>query len=426
MSRSLRPHCLGLVLTSMAALATSNVAADTAPRLLWPTESSAAVLKPSPGAVSWTGVAVDTHTLAAAPTHLTMELLPGFEIAARAERIERRGADDLVWRGRVVDDADSQVVLTLRKGLVVGAIFLSDTVYEVSTSPAGPVVSKLDSALFPPCGGSPSPEGFPSFAASSGTPSGRALLDTPDQTDVIVMYTPQARDAAGGVPQIEATAQAAVDMANTAFANSDMVTRFRMVYTGLANRNDSGNISSDLSWLRNDATVAALRNTYGADMVGMLVENGAGACGVGYLMGNVDASTFGPSGFQITARTCAVGNLTYAHEHGHNMGLSHDPANAGAPGSLYQPDGYGHFHNGVYRTVLSYNNQCGSGCTRHPYFSNPAISFMGLPTGILNERDNHRVGNLTAPFVANWRAAVVLFTDGFESGDITAWTSSVP
>lgn len=415
-----------LLATLAGCCLTPTARAEPAPHLFLPTQERALGPRPSPGAVSWTALTLDTAPLAAGAPGLTLAPLPGIELLAQLDHLERRGSTDLVWRGRVANREDSQVVLTLRHGLVAGAIFLPDRVYEIFTSPAGPVAAELNSALFPACGGSPIPEGEGRGEKRGEAWSGRASLDTPDSIDVMVMYTAQARDAAGGVAEIETTAQAAVDMANTAFANSDMVARFRLVHTELATRNDTGNMSSDLSWLRNDATVAALRDEHAADLVSLIVNNGGSACGVGYLLGNTDPATFGPSGFQVTARGCAVGNLTYAHEHGHNMGLSHDPANAGSPGSLYEPDGYGHFHDGVYRTVLSYSTECTSGCTRHPYFSNPAISFMGLPTGILNERDNHRVSNLTAPFVANWRAAVVIFADGFESGDTAAWTATVP
>ena len=134
---------------------------------------------------------------------------------------------------------------------------------------------------------------------------------------------------------------------------------------------------------------------------------------------------FGANAFQITARSCVVGNLTYPHEHGHNLGMQHNPQNGAPVSQAVYPWSYGHYHNGVYRTVMSYSNPCTSGCTRHPYMSNPAVTFMGLPTGIADQRDNHRTGNLIAPIAANWKTNPI-FADGFESESTAAWTLTEP
>lgn len=65
---------------------------------------------------------------------------------------------------------------------------------------------------------------------------------------------------------------------------------------------------------------------------------------------------------------------------------------------------------------MSYVNPCANGCTRHPYMSNPNVTFMGLPTGIADQRDNHRTGNLIAPIAANWKTNPI-FADSFEGGE---------
>jgi hypothetical protein len=260
------------------------------------------------------------------------------------------------------------------------------------------------------------------------TSSGFATEGDPatDRIDVMGLYTPQARDAAGGVAAIEATIQAAVDNANTAFIDSDMTARFFLVHTALANHGDAGDLSADLAWLANDPAVAALRDTHGADLIGLLVQNGAGYCGIGYVQRNPGAG-FASSAFQVTARSCAVGNLSYAHEHGHNMGFEHDPANGISPGSASYPWSFGHYVDGSYRTVMSYSTECGLGCTRVAHFSNPDVQHAGVPTGIANQRDNARTGDLTAPIIAAFRAVTApIFTDGFESGDTSAWSSTVP
>ena len=113
------------------------------------------------------------------------------------------------------------------------------------------------------------------------------------------------------------------------------------------------------------------------------------------------------------------------------MGLEHDPLNANPPGSGTYPYRYGHFVSNATnqaRTVMSYSNQCAQGCPRTPYFSNPAVSFAGTsePPGILDSRENHRVGNLTDACVTDYRLNLAIFVDGFESGDVAAWSESSP
>jgi hypothetical protein len=54
---------------------------------------------------------------------------------------------------------------------------------------------------------------------------------------------------------------------------------------------------------------------------------------------------------------------------------------------------------------------------RRPFFSNPKVTFNGFPTGISDERDNARTGDLVADIVANFRMAQTWqgFANGFEA-----------
>ena len=345
-------------------------------------------------------IEVDASQLSEGRERLGFALLDGSRHEATMSDLERRGPSDVTWRGWLDRAGNHRVVLTLQRSLVTGMVFSPEGVYEIAPIPGGGHrLAKLDQDRFPPCGGDPT---FPGSLANPAEEPLPAEADPANQIDVLILYTPQARDAAGGVASIQATAQAAVDIANTAFADSGMTARFVLVGTSLAGHNDSGDISSDLSWLRTDAGVAALRNQVQADMVSLLVEDAPGACGVGYVMRS-PSSSFASFAFQVTVRDCAVGNLTWAHEHGHNMGMEHNPENGTAPGNASYPWSFGHYVNGVFRTVMSYADPCPSGCTRVPRFSNPGVSYSGHPTGIANQRDNHRTGDLTAPIVANFR-----------------------
>jgi len=156
--------------------------------------------------------------------------------------------------------------------------------------------------------------------------------------------------------------------------------------------------------------VHALRNTYGADLVSLMIENGD-YCGIAWI---------GPSaahGFSVVNRGCAISNSTFAHELGHNMGAMHDPYQVSIGGEPNGPFNYGYGYvslAGRFRTVMAYDSQCnasGFSCTRIPYMSNPNITYAGLPIGTQQSDPTHtsnvaRVLNETSATVANFRAAV--------------------
>jgi hypothetical protein len=343
-------------------------------------------------------VQVDTSMLAEKPDSFELQLLDRSQVRAIATEVELRPDGNMAWHGRI-DPGEGRITLTLKDRVVIARIETTDGLYGLTTLPDGDqVLIWYQQDQFPEEADAIEPEPSEAMVQPMDAP---VAVDSADRIDVMVLYTPQARSAAGGVSQIEAAIQNAVDSANTAFADSDVLTRFNLVHSAQANRNDTGNISSDLSWLRNDPTVASLRDTHAADLVSLIVENGGIYCGVAYVMRNPDPS-FEEWGFQVTARFC-IPNLTWAHEHGHNMGMEHDPANGAPPYAASYPWSFAHFVDGEFRTVMSYSNQCYFGCPRVGRFSNPAINFNGFPTGIANQRDNHRTANLTADIIANFR-----------------------
>lgn len=359
---------------------------------------------PSLAAVRSWEIAARFEVLRAAPPRVELPLGAGEIREAELTGFERRGADDYTWRGRMTE-GEGSVTLTVRGSELAGFIEADRAAYEIV--PRGRGISSLvllDSDRFPECAAAPREAGADEPSPESGRAFSNAVHPDPQsRIDVIVFYTESARLAAGGAAQIEATAQAAVDAANTAYANSQITTRLRLVHTRETTYNEEGgDYSAHLNWLASDPTVAALRETYRADMVDLLVQDPA-FCGLGFLMGGVSPS-FASSAFTVTTRSCAVGNLSFAHELGHNMGAHHDPANGG--GTPAFPFSFGHFVNGSFRTVMSYSTQCPSGCTRVPRFSNPNVNYLGQPTGIAEARDNHRTINGTDAVVANFRQEI--------------------
>ena len=184
--------------------------------------------------------------------------------------------------------------------------------------------------------------------ASDQPESAAPALDTTAQIDVLVVWTPAARAAVGSTTAMQNLVTLAVANANTAYANSQIAAQLRLVYSGeIAFAEASTNISGDLGKLATSGdgaldTVQTLRDQDGADVVSLIgtgYTSGSGACGIGYLMTTV-STTFASAAFNVVDQACAAGNLSLAHEIGHNEGLHHDPANASGQGAYPYAFGY--------------------------------------------------------------------------------------
>jgi hypothetical protein len=240
--------------------------------------------------------------------------------------------------------------------------------------------------------------------------------------DIMVAYTDDARAAAGGTPAIKATILTALNETNTSYANAGVTTRLRLVHVQEYSYTETGNMSTDLSRFRGttDAyftTIHSLRNTYAADMVGLIVENGGAYCG---LASTIMATA--TTAFQVTDRSCATGYYSFGHEFGHLQGARHDtfvdPTNT--------PYSYGHGYvkttGTMWRTVMAYGDACG-GCTRIQWWSNPAKTYGGAPTGVSNTK-NYLVLNNTDYTVANFRTQIISnnFNSSF-NGSSAGWSA---
>jgi hypothetical protein len=354
---------------------------------------------------------IDEALLTVGPDGITLPVPGKPDLEIERQGHERRGVRSMVWRGRGQSDS-SKVTLTLHEGLLFGRIESGSDIFAVRPGANGrTIVEKLNSDSFAPEWGHdaathghekvPAVTGGDMMQQGSSTTPATPAADGTVQIVLMSVYTPQARTAAGGTTQIQGQIQAAIDQANTAFINSNMIARFFLAHTEEVAHNDAGNIETDLNWVTSDSTVTTLRNTYSADMVSLIVANGGGYCGIGWVQRH-PGSGFANYAFQVTALSC-LSNSTLAHEHGHNMGMEHDPASAGiAPSGASYPWSFGHYVNGGFRTIMSYN-VCTISCPRVLHFSNPDVLYNGVATGIQDQRDNAHTGDLTAPIVANFR-----------------------
>ncbi len=382
--------------------------------------------RPDPGVVRQMPISVDVAALddrQKAADAMRVDLFDGQAVVITKERFERRADTNYTWHGRLPGHPHGYALISVVNGQVSGTIELGDTGptartrYRIETTADGvALLQQIDAASFP----DDHPAGADRFAPamepksklrvgadtlSSTTETLITKADSAATIDVMIVYSNQTAAAAGSA--IAAQAQQAVDTANLVYANSGITTRLRLVYTGPANYDESGDFNTDLNRITTGTdgymdSIPGLRNTYGADLVSLFVENGQ-YCGMGWI---------GPSanyGFSVINRGCASGNLSYPHELGHNFGARHDAY----VDTATTPYAYGHGWVDVgqrWRDVMAYNNACaayGVNCTRIAYFSNPNLTYGSPPDplGSSATADVARVHNQNAQTVANFRAS---------------------
>ena len=330
----------------------------------------------------------------------TLNLFDNAERFAQRTRVERPADDRFVWHGQT--DDGGAVTFAVVRGVATGTVFLDGRSFEITADAGGEYdVVELNPAAFP-TEDAPldAPDLVADASASSGTVS--ALADGANEIDVMVLWTPAARNAVGGTQSaVESLVLAAVANANVAYTNSQVNARLRLVHAAEVSFAE-GSISTDLSSLTTNGdgkldVAHTLRQQYGADIVTLLGAGyaGQGYCGIGYLMQSATTS-FATYAFNVVDQSCAAGNLSYAHEVGHNQGLQHDTPNAASTPSY--PYAYGYQDpGGAFRTVMSYG-----GAPRVPYLSSPTTYYSGRVTGT-SSQDNARGLNNTASVVASFK-----------------------
>ena len=244
--------------------------------------------------------------------------------------------------------------------------------------------------------------------------------DTGDVIDLLVAYTPKAREAAGNM---DAFIQFAIDNAHRSYRNSNIDFRLRLVHAHEVNYSQDADMVEDLNVLTVPGDgymdeVHALRDRYGTDLVVLIVETStSNACGIAWTPDfrrdpNADYSD---TGFSVMGQNCELVNYyTFAHELGHNQGAHHDPDNTcdSPPCTLPSPPTFQYRHGRCnvaesWNTIMAYGSNRQGSCGREiPYFSSPNIRYRGTPTGDAAVRDNRRVLLETARRVANYRQSV--------------------
>ncbi len=229
---------------------------------------------------------------------------------------------------------------------------------------------------------------------------GSTRADSSASFDVMVAYSNQAA-AAETLAALKARVAAGVADSNTAYVNSGINTRMRLVHLEPARYSDSGDVTTDLYRLTNTSDgymdqLPGIRDTFGADVMMLMVDSPlSGTIGVAWVNPGAD------SAFGVMVRGWVGPSEVLPHEVGHIQGLAHDVATEPTVPSFYTYDygrGYVDSTNG-FSTIMSY---APSWAPIIPYFSTLAKTYNGHALGNATAR-SVEVANLTAATVANYR-----------------------
>lgn len=365
---------------------------------------------------------------------LSVELFDGEKADIELDSQEMNQRNRLVMVGKIkraveTFPGEGLLVIDEHEHSYSGRIVMPDgTLYVIAHEPNGDsVLQEVDSQKFPACGaeveGNDPPENKqaitprkiqqhllaadvdaderPDLEVSSDSPMANTTIT------VLVAYTAEARADVGGTSAMETLIDSAIAISNTAYSNSGINLTLSLVHSVEVSYTETGSFNLELMRLSNGSDgemddLFTLRDDYEADVVTLLVKS-TQYCGLAYMMGPSDLRPeFGEYGaFSVLHHGCAGGNISMAHEIGHNMGANHDPANASGSGAF----SYSLGHNfGSWRTVMAYLPG-----TRVAYFSNPDVNYDSIATGS-DLYNNALTLRQTMGLVASFRGTTPTYT----------------
>ena len=388
----------------------------------------------------------------------------GKKFIATLDRMDVLSAKAYAWEGTIRVDGMQfgNVTLVNENGTITGVIRTDDHDYRISAvKPDLYAVTEIDPETAPQLSG-------PDYGTGTSATDEKAAEAETEQTEslrngldaferdaasasssstvvetqrVLVLYN---SDAASAVTNISGTISAAVQSANSAYANS-RVSNVRLVLAAARFFvfRTTPSIGNDVTRLADDPQAQALRNQYDADVVVLLTdEDDYANPGVA-----LEVHPSAENAYAIVQANIAVGDFnTFAHEVGHLQSAQHHPEDPLVPNKPY-PYGRGdRFSTPVklggitvdrkyHATAMAYtagrkSTPLGDRPQYHkriPYFSNPSVEYRGVATG-RSTRNNASVLRATARRVATFRgvgamSASISYTNSSNYYTFTANTS---
>ena len=379
---------------------------------------------------------------------ITFRLSNEERFAGKVDHFEKLDPEGEGWAGHLDDSSGSFVIIQFR-GYRSARIHTAGRTYEIepagggssfkltefdttrvpqcrtgvrrpATRPVGSVLSASAAAAcaFPhPCDDVIGAFWDLPLTACTSTPP--PIVTTPVRIRVLILYTDDVASGhtAGGLLfRILMT----IFETNIAFVDSQVAIRlilsavpgetrlgpFRLPYVicgGRVEYAETRNYRCDLNRLRRNHPEESLlneahgfRDTCCADVVFLLVkELEPGIAGLSCILPAPDPA-YEPFAFSVVHAESAWSHFSLAHEMGHMLGGGHDAAD-GQPGMCTSSRGFTFTHDGThFGTIMAMTPN------RIRYFSNPSVSYGGLPLGSATA-NNAQTFNMTGPIVAGLR-----------------------
>ena len=350
---------------------------------------------------------------------IVIQLPTGIDYVSRKTGAQYLDANSFSWHGELVGEQKGFLSFAKVSGVFHGSLSLTGGVFYSINGKAGNL-SIAESVSFKKksCGvcafvksGSPLPPD-PRMAAQ---PAKSWRNGDANLIDLLVIYPGVVTTEVGGSTEVEALIAGAVSDSNLAYSNSLVPLQLRVVHTVEINYTPTGLLDTELSRLQNSNDgyfdeVHDLRDQYGADLVCMLTTD-SDAGGLASTMTHPSMS-FESSGFNVNVWTqLGAPNYTLAHEIGHNMGCLHNREDSTwDSGYEFSAFSFGKrwIENGLgYGTIMAYDTTDSKYPNTIPFFSNPGVTYLTTATGNIGTEDNAKVLGLSAPYVSNFRDAVI-------------------